>query len=179
MAVYHISTLQCATDVDTSWSLQEMLDVVVTAPLNRSRVGSRLAARPSRFHGAATSVARASASQMESEKVTGGRRPFGTERERRVPSLPSFRRGERASEAFCDSLGTRGRRKREPRCGGEQARSLAPDPLAGLTSEESTMYETNRGRGRGALSEVSSRHGCRARQAIKPHSPSCVQSIRN
>ena len=61
----------------------------------------------------------------------------------------------------------RGRRK-EPHCGGEQARSLAPDPLAGLTREDPTMYETDRGRGRGALSEVSSRHGCRARQAIKP-----------
>ena len=92
-----------------------MLDVVVTAPLNRSRVGSRLA-RPSRFHGAVTTVARASASQMESEKVTG--RPFGTEREGRGPFLPSV-----TARPFVTRLG-RGRRKREPHCGGEQARSL-------------------------------------------------------
>ena len=96
-----------------------MLDVVVTAPLNRSRVGSRLA-RPSRFHGTVTSMARASASQMESEKVTG--RPFGTEREGRVPFLPSGGPSERA-RPFVTRLG-RGRRKREPHCGGEQARSL-------------------------------------------------------
>ena len=155
------------------------MDVVVTAPLNRSRVGSRLAARPSRFHGAVTTEARASASQMESEKVTGGR-PFGTEREGRVPSLPPSVGASERARPFVTRLG-RGRRK-ESHCGGEQARSLRILWQAlRLAREDSTMYETDRGRGRGAVSEVSSRHGCRAKQAIKPHllvrmSNSCLVS---
>ena len=106
-----------------------MLDVVVTAPLNRSRVGSRLAARPSRFHGAVTTEARAS------EKVTG--RPFGTEREGRVPSLPPSVGASERARPFVTRLG-RGRTE-EGVSLRRRAGALAPDPLAGLTTCEGRL----------------------------------------